>query len=125
LHAIPFAQGHPSIAWVLGQCLFTVAFRVVLVWLYNATDLSLFATIVCHATYNTAWQLFPNQGSGYNPWIPAVLTTALAVLVPLASRLWTTGVQHHAPIPTHHSSRRAGRRNASRRTREPGARHAG
>jgi uncharacterized protein len=85
-HVIPFAQAHPSAIWVLGQCLFTVAFRVVLVWLYNNAGRSTFATIVCHATYNVAWQLFPNQGSGYNPWIVAAITGFVGIVVTLVWR---------------------------------------
>jgi membrane protease YdiL (CAAX protease family) len=84
-HVVPFAQGHPSVAWVSGQLLFTVAFRVVLVWLYNNTSHSVFATIVAHATYNVAWQLFPNRGSAYDPWIVAAITVLVAFVVTLAS----------------------------------------
>ena len=68
-HVIPLTQVHQSMSWVLGQCLSTVAFRVVLVWLYNNTGRSVFAVSVCHATFNLAWQLFPNRGSHYDPWI--------------------------------------------------------
>ncbi len=73
-HAVPFAQVHPSVSWILGQCLFTVAFRVVIAWIYTVSGRSLFAAVVCHTAYNTAWQLFPNQTSGYNPWLAAALT---------------------------------------------------
>jgi membrane protease YdiL (CAAX protease family) len=82
-HVIPFAQAHPSASWVIGQCLFTVAFRVILVWLYNNTGGSVFAVSVCHATYNLAWQLFPNRGSSYNPWIVASITGMVALCVVL------------------------------------------
>lgn len=78
-HVIPFAQVHPSVAWVFGQCLFTVAFRVVIAWIYNVSGRSLFAAVLCHTAYNTAWQLFPNQTSGYNPWIAAALTWVAVV----------------------------------------------
>jgi membrane protease YdiL (CAAX protease family) len=92
-HLIPFAQGNPSALWVLGQFLFTVAFRVVLVWLYNVAGRSLFTAVVCHAAYNVAWQLFPNQGSGYNPWITAGLTAAVALIVAIAFSLRTVGLR--------------------------------
>jgi len=77
-HAIPFAQAHPSAAWIVGQCAFTVAFRVVAVWLYDRTGRSVFAVVLYHASYNLAWQLFPNRGSGYDPWITAVVMTLVA-----------------------------------------------
>jgi membrane protease YdiL (CAAX protease family) len=82
-HVVPFAQVHPSVSWVLGQCLFTVVFRVVLVGLYNNTGRSVFAVCVCHATYNVAWQLFPNRGSNYNPWIVASITGMAALVITL------------------------------------------
>ena len=79
LHVVPYIQAGNNASWVVGQCVFTVAFRVVLVWLYGVTGDSLFAAAICHAAYNTAWQLFPNQGSGYNPWITAGLTALVAL----------------------------------------------
>ncbi|MBI5231517.1 MAG: CPBP family intramembrane metalloprotease [Coriobacteriales bacterium] len=80
-HAIPYAQANPSAAWVLGQIAFSVSFRVLLAWVYFGSGSSLFAAIVCHASYNVAWQLFPNHGSFYDPWIAAALTAAVAVVV--------------------------------------------
>ena len=80
-HIVPFAQVHPSASWILGQCLLSVAFRVLLVWLYNNTGRSVFAVSVCHATYNVAWQLFPNRGSSYDPWIVAAITGLVALVV--------------------------------------------
>lgn len=76
-HAVPYLQGHPEISWVLGQGLFTLAFRVLLVWLFRAAGDSVAAVIIAHAAYNTAWQLFPARGSGYDPWVAAGLTGAL------------------------------------------------
>ena len=80
-HVVPFTQAHSSMSWVLGQCLSTVAFRVVLVWLYNNTGCSVFAASVCHATFNLAWQLFPNRGSHYDPWIAGAVTGLVALIV--------------------------------------------
>lgn len=78
LHVGPYLQAGRDASWILGQVFFTVVFRVVLVWLYDASGGSLFAAIVGHAAYNTAWQLFPNQGSGYDPWLTAALTVGVA-----------------------------------------------
>lgn len=83
-HVVPFAQAHPSASWVLGQCLFTVALRVILVWLYNNSGRSVFVVAVCHAMYNVAWQLLPNRGSSYNPWIVAAITGCVALIISLA-----------------------------------------
>jgi len=48
------------------QCLFTVAPRVLLVWIYNNTGKSVFAETVCHAMSNVRIFL-PNYGSYYDP----------------------------------------------------------
>jgi membrane protease YdiL (CAAX protease family) len=80
-HVLPFWQAHPAASWVLGQSAFTVAFRVVVAWLYNVSGRSLFAAVVCHAGYNTAWQLFPERGSGYDPWATAALTWLVVALI--------------------------------------------
>jgi membrane protease YdiL (CAAX protease family) len=87
-HVIPFVQANRSTSWILGQCLFTVGFRVSLVWIYDVAGRSLMATTFCHAAYNTAWQLFPNQGSGYDPWVTAAITWLLVVgiAIPLGMR---------------------------------------
>jgi uncharacterized protein len=85
-HVVPFAQAHPSAVWVLGQCLFTVAFRVILVWLYNSAGRSVFAVVICHAMYNVAWQMFPNRGSSYNPWMVAAITGGVALFVTMVWR---------------------------------------
>lgn len=85
LHVIPYVQEHPALSWVVGQCLFSVAFRVILVWLYNAMGHSVFGAALCHASYNTAWQLFPNHGSAYNPIVAAIITGLIAMGVTLIS----------------------------------------
>lgn len=89
LHVIPFAQANPSTSWVVSQCLFIIELRIVLAWVYNVSRHSLFAAVVCHAGYNTAWQLFPNHGSGYNPWIAAALTGVVVAVVVTIFGAWT------------------------------------
>ena len=84
-HAVPFMQSGHASAWIIGQMLFLVVFRGVLVWLYDNAGKATATAIICHASYNVAWQLFPNSGSGYNPWVATVFTIGtLAALV-----LWT------------------------------------
>jgi membrane protease YdiL (CAAX protease family) len=92
-HVIPFAQANPSVSWVFGQCVFTVGFRVVVAWIYNVSGHSLVAAVVCHTAYNTAWQLFPNQDSGYDPWITAALTWFVVVVVSIFGA-WTLAGRH-------------------------------
>lgn len=78
-HIIPYAQAGNSVAWIVGQCLFTLVFRIVIVAVYNLAGRSVFSTIVLHASYNVAWQLFPNRGSGYDPWVATAVTLVVAL----------------------------------------------
>ena len=80
-HVVPYAQASNTVNWIVGQCLFTVVLRVVIVEFYNLAGRSLFATIAIHASYNVAWQLFPNRGSGYDPWVASAVTTVVAVIL--------------------------------------------
>ena len=80
-HIVPYLQAHRSLAWIAWQCHFTVTGRVILVWLYNNTGKSVFATAVCHAMANVSVFLFPIYGSYYDPHIASLITTFVAVLV--------------------------------------------
>lgn len=70
-HIVPLVQADRSPAWIAWWCLFTVAARVLVVWLYNNAGKSVFAVALFHATMNVGWQLFPNHGSHYDPRISA------------------------------------------------------
>lgn len=82
-HIIPFMQAHRSPTWIVWQCLFLVAVRVVMVWLYNKAGKSVFAIILFHAMINVSSFLFPNYGSHYDPRIAGLLTALTAVIVTL------------------------------------------
>ena len=80
-HVVPLAQVGRSPGWIAWWCLFTVAGRVLIVWVYNNAGKSVFAATLFHASSNVSWQLFPNQGSHWDPRIGAttVLVAAAAV----------------------------------------------
>jgi membrane protease YdiL (CAAX protease family) len=80
-HGVLFVQAGRSLTWIAWQCLTMVASRVLLVWLYNNTGKSVFAAALCHAMENISWQLFPNQGSHYDPRITGLITALAAVIV--------------------------------------------
>jgi membrane protease YdiL (CAAX protease family) len=80
-HIVPYLQAHRTLTWIAWQCLFTITGRVILVWLYNNTGKSVFATAVCHAMANVSVFLFPIYGSYYDPHIASLITTFVAVLV--------------------------------------------
>jgi CAAX protease family protein len=80
-HIIPVVQHGRSPAWIAWQCLFWVASRVLFVWLYNNTGKSVFAVTVYHAMLNVTWQLFPINGSFYDPHITGLIVACAAVIV--------------------------------------------
>ncbi|MBO3752875.1 CPBP family intramembrane metalloprotease [Streptosporangiaceae bacterium NEAU-GS5] len=82
-HIVPYAQAGHGPGWIAWQCLYTLALRIVLGWIYENTNRSVFATIVCQATSNISWFVFPNAGSHYDPVFPAGIASAGVVLVTL------------------------------------------
>jgi membrane protease YdiL (CAAX protease family) len=80
-HIIPVLQAGRSPAWIAWQCLFWVTSRVLFVWLYNNTGKSVFAAAVYHAMLNVTWQLFPINGSFYDPRITGLIVAVVAVIV--------------------------------------------
>lgn len=79
-HLVPLLEVGRTPEWAAWQAGNLVAARVLLVWLYNATGGSVAATALCHATVNLSWQLFPNQGSHYDPRIVGLITALVAVV---------------------------------------------
>jgi membrane protease YdiL (CAAX protease family) len=104
-HIIPWAQTGYTAAEVVGLCVFSIAFRVVLVRIATAADDSVWPAVVGHGVYNLAWAVSPNVDLDYDPWTAAVLTTALAAWLYLTKRSNATT----SPVPLRR------RRSASRR----------
>ena len=61
-HVIPLLQAHRSVGFVVWWSLGTIALRVVL----------------AHTMWNLAWQLFPIDGSWYDPRVTSPITAGLA-----------------------------------------------
>ncbi len=80
-HIVALVQVGRAANWIVWWSLYTVAQRVILVWLYNNTRKSVFAATVYHAMMNLAWQLFPINGSFWDPRITALIVSAVAVIV--------------------------------------------
>jgi membrane protease YdiL (CAAX protease family) len=83
-HVLPYLQAGRSPAWIVWQCVFTVALRVVMTSAYLATDRSVAATILVQTTADVSWSLFPRFGSHYDPAITGTLLAAVAVAITLA-----------------------------------------
>src|SRR5262245_7819324 len=83
-HVVPLLQAGRTAQWIAGWCLMTVALRVLQSWLYENTDDSLLVAALCQASANTGWQLFPNQGSHYDPRIIGPVLAGVGAFVVLA-----------------------------------------
>ena len=80
-HVIPLLSVQRSLEWIAWWSLGTVAARVIITWLSNNTGHSVFISILFHAMINVTWQLFPVNGSSYDPRVTSVITAAVAVVV--------------------------------------------
>ena len=80
-HLIGLAQAHRSLEFVAWWILGTISTRVIIVWLYNHTGRSVFVAAVVHMVSNLCWQLFPVDGSFYDPRITGLILALVAALV--------------------------------------------
>jgi RimJ/RimL family protein N-acetyltransferase/membrane protease YdiL (CAAX protease family) len=82
LHVVPDIQNDHDVAWIAWQRgVYSVALRVLIVWIHNGTGRSLFAAVLFHATDNVSVSLFPNDGSHYDPAVTGAFTAAVAAIV--------------------------------------------
>lgn len=83
-HIVPdLIAGHTT-DWILWQRLYSIALRILIVWIFNNTGGSVFAVIVFHAMDNVSFVMFPDYNSYYDPFyvfIPAALTALLVIFV--------------------------------------------
>jgi len=73
-HLIPDIQNGQAADWIFLHLLSTVAFRIIIIWVYCNTGGSVFTAILFHAMNNLSWTLFPNYGSHYNPFVTFVVS---------------------------------------------------
>jgi membrane protease YdiL (CAAX protease family) len=85
-HVIPFMQVDRSPVWIVWQCLTLVSQRVILVWIYNHAGKSVASAILFHCMINMSWQLFPNNGSHYDPRIYGIVTILITAVILLIGR---------------------------------------
>jgi membrane protease YdiL (CAAX protease family) len=88
-HYIPLVQAHRSAEWIAWWSLGTISSRVIMVWLYIHSGKSVFAAAVFHAMINLCWQLFPINGSYYDPRVFSLITLCFAIAIFSAQRLLT------------------------------------
>ncbi len=80
-HYIGLIQAHRSITWIIWWSLGTIVMRMILVWIYNNTGKSVFATALFHMTINVTWQLFPINGSYYDPCITSLILALITIII--------------------------------------------
>lgn len=73
-HVIPDLQNQQSVTWIVWQRLYSVALRILIVWIYNNSGKSVFAGSLFHTMDSLSWSLFPNYGSHYNPFVISLIT---------------------------------------------------
>jgi membrane protease YdiL (CAAX protease family) len=80
-HIIPYSQAHQAPKWIVWQCIGTVFLRVIMVWIYNNTAKSVFATVLFHVMINVSMFMFPNYGSHYNPFVGAIFIILTVIII--------------------------------------------
>ena len=80
-HLVPLLLMHRSSTWIAWWCLYAVAARILIVWLYNNTGKSVFAVALFHATLNLSWMLFPVYGSHFDVRLGGVVMALVAAAV--------------------------------------------
>lgn len=84
-HLIPLLSAGRTPLWIAWWSLGTVAYRVIITWLYNNTGRSVFIAVLFHATINVTYFLFPVQGSFYDPRMTSLMVALIAVIITVAS----------------------------------------
>lgn len=99
-HFIGLAQANRSLEFIAWWSLGTLAYRVLIVWLYNQSGRSVFIAAIFHSMSNETWQLFPVNGSFYDPRITGLITAAIAILIVIG---WgSKALTRHKIISTNH-----------------------
>jgi uncharacterized protein len=78
---VPWIQTGNSALWIAWQALYSIALRILIVWVYNGSGRSVFAAILVHVASNVSWSLFPNYGTHYDPSVTALVAWVAVALV--------------------------------------------
>jgi membrane protease YdiL (CAAX protease family) len=80
-HLIPLLQASRSLEWIAWWSLGTISLRTIMVWIFANAGKSVFALAVFHAMINLCWQLFPINGSFYDPKVFGLISLGIAIIV--------------------------------------------
>jgi membrane protease YdiL (CAAX protease family) len=79
-HVIPLLQAERDGSWIAWWASGTVAVRIVTLAVYRWSARSIFSVTTLHAAQNTAWQIFPTNGSHFDPSYAAPIFCAVALV---------------------------------------------
>lgn len=79
-------SGYYSAGWIFFHAAYTVAVRILFVWIYNNAGRSLFSMALCHWTFGLFWSFWPQDNLQravpfYRPQITAAAAILYAALV--------------------------------------------
>lgn len=80
-HLCPLLLMHRPPTWIAWWCLYAVASRILIVWLYNNTGQSVFAVALFHATLNLSYVLFPVNGAYFDMRLGGLVMALTAAVV--------------------------------------------
>ena len=80
-HLVPLLVMQRPPTWIAWWCLYAVAFRILIVWLFNNTGGGVFAVALFHATLNLAFMLFPVNGSHFDMRLAGLVMASAAAMV--------------------------------------------
>jgi CAAX protease family protein len=85
-HFLGLAHAGRSLTWIAWWTLGTLSLRVLFLWLFNKSGKSVLTPVLAHASYNLAWQLFPINGSYYDPRTASILMALVAFMIIMLER---------------------------------------
>jgi membrane protease YdiL (CAAX protease family) len=79
-------SGYYSFEWIFWHALYTIATRILFVWVYNNSGKSLFSMALFHWTFGLFWSLWPQENLQqavpfYAPRISAIIAIICTILV--------------------------------------------
>ncbi|HEU4383373.1 MAG TPA: CPBP family glutamic-type intramembrane protease [Anaeromyxobacteraceae bacterium] len=83
-------SGYYTAGWIAWHAIYTVATRVLFVWIYNNSGKSLFSMALCHWTFGLFWSLWPqdNLQKAVPFYRPQITAAAAVVYILVVVYLW-------------------------------------
>lgn len=80
-HLVPLLLMHRAPVWIAWWCVYAVAARILIIWLFNNTAGSVFAVALFHAMLNLSYMRFPVNGSHFDMRLGGWVTAGAAAVV--------------------------------------------